>query len=296
MTETSNVRRPRRSKLPDPVEVPLFAMDGSERGSRSFRPGPVFNYPNYTLLKEAIRRQQARLRSGTASTRIRSEIRGSNRKPWRQKGTGRARSGTRKSPIWRGGGTTFGPKPRPYDYRLPRRQRRLATRHALLSKLLDGETRAVDSISLERPSAAAIGRILSQVAQGKSCLIGVDSSTGIEERRILALSCRNLPGVELLPIKDFNALSLLGHHILLLTEGALAEVQALEDSCREGIASPAARSGAATEAPSREAEVAAPTAEAGETDAAGPTEDGSAVTGDPHEKAAPESGTGEDES
>lgn len=214
--------------VPDPVEVPFHGANGAEEGNRTFTPGEVSHYPNIPLLKEAVRHYQGRLRRGTASTLGRSEIHGNTRKPWRQKGTGRARSGTKKSPLWRGGGVTFGPKPRAYDYGLPRKQRRLATRQATLSKLLDGETLIVASIDGENISTATIGATLSTANVDVSCLIGLPSSMPVEERRAIALSCRNLRRVQVLPVKDFNTLALLKNRKLVLTEAAFDEIQAQE--------------------------------------------------------------------
>ena len=220
----------------EPVAVRVHRADGSEGGSREFTAGPISNYPNYSLLKEAVRRQQGRLRRGTASTKTRGEIKGSTRKPWRQKGTGRARSGTKKSPIWRGGGTVFGPRPRVYDYGLPKKQRRLAVRHATLSKLLDGETRVIESFSSGTPSAKSISQVLQRMDIQGTCLIGLATSMSVEERRQIALSLRNLRGVEALPVSDFNTLALLKARNLVLTAEAFDEIQSRE-SAVEGSAS-----------------------------------------------------------
>lgn len=229
---TTNATRARRAsteadQLP-PVDIPLFGPDGAPRGKRTFTPGPTRNFPNIPLLKEAVRRARGRLRVGTANTKTRAEIAKSNKKPWRQKGTGRARCGTRRSPLWRGGGIIFGPKPRDYDYGLPKKQRRLATRHALLSKLLDGEACAIEQLPTAEPSAASLGRILKSAGIRGSCLIGV--ARGMEKTAIrnLVLSCRNLPGVRVLPIAEADVLSLLASRRLLLTADALAEVQERE--------------------------------------------------------------------
>ena len=224
----------RERVTPEPVEVPVHGADGSARGTRTFAAGPVSNYPNIALLKEAVRRQQGRLRRGTAKTKTRGEIHGSPRKPWRQKGTGRARAGSKKSPIWRGGGTVFGPRPRSYDYGLPRKQRRLAVRHATLSKILDGETRILDALPTSTISASSVRRTLAAAGVERSCLIGLGSSMPVEERRKVALSCRNLRGVEVLPVADFNTLSLLKHRSLVLTAEAFDEIQARESAIAGG--------------------------------------------------------------
>ena len=218
------------SGIPDPVEVPFHAADGSEEGTRTFTPGTVSNYPNIALLKEAVRHYQGRLRRGTASTLGRSEIHGTTRKPYSQKGTGRARAGTKKSPLWKGGGVTFGPKPRNYDYGLPRNQRRLATHQATLSKLLDGETLIVASIDGDSVSTSTMGAMLSKAKVDVSCLIGLPSSMAIDDRHGIALSWRNLRRVQVLPVKDFNTLALLKNRKLVLTEAAFDEIQKKEET------------------------------------------------------------------
>lgn len=216
----------------DPVQVPCFATSGAAQGEKTFTPGAVRNYPNIPLLKEAVRRYQGHLRRGTASTKTRGEVRGANRKPWRQKGTGRARAGTRKSPLWRGGGIIFGPSPRSYDYGLPRKQRQLATRHALLSKLIDSETRVVQSWQLSKPETSTVGKTLSAVGIEGTCLIGIPSDLDRTARQNIVLSCQNLSGVTVMSVRDFNAHALLKHRNLVLTEEAFNEVQAREDAIR----------------------------------------------------------------
>ena len=227
---STGLDKPREVQALDPVDVAFYGADGQEQGTKSFAPGAVSNYPNYALLKEAVRRYQGRLRRGTAKTKTRSEIHGSPRKPWKQKGTGRARSGSKKSPIWRGGGVVFGPSPRSYDYGLSRKQRRTATRHALLSKLLDGETRIIEQISADKPSTATFRKIADALELNRSYLIGLPSAMSVEDRRSIWMSARNLEGVEILPVCDFNALALLKCQNLLLTAAAFEEVQQQESA------------------------------------------------------------------
>ena len=236
MSEPNQQQASPETIVPDPVAVRVHRADGSEGGSREFAAGPVSNYPNVALLKEAVRRQQGRLRRGTASTKTRGEIRGTTHKPWRQKGTGRARAGSKKSPIWRGGGTVFGPRPRAYDYGLPKKQRRLAIRHATLSKLLDGETSVIESLPSDKPSASSLQKILGRMNIQGSCLIGLPSDMPVAERRNVALSGSNLRGVEVLPVSDFNTLALLKARNLVLLAGAFDEIQAREKAV-EGSAS-----------------------------------------------------------
>lgn len=216
----------------DPVQVPCFAASGAAQGEKTFTPGGVRNFPNIPLLKEAVRRYMGHLRRGTASTKTRGEVRGANRKPWRQKGTGRARAGTRKSPIWRGGGVVFGPSPRSYDYGLPKKQRQTATRHALISKIVDQETKIVSDWQLSKPDTSAVGTTLSALGIEGSCLIGIPTDLDRDTRQNLVRSCRNLAKVEVMTVCDFNAHALLKNRTVVLTEAAFHEVQSREDAIR----------------------------------------------------------------
>ena len=230
--ENSNDNTEKRAPVNslDAIEVPLHGADGGSKANVTLTPGPVSNFPNVPLLKEAVRRQQGRLRRGTASTKTRGEINGSPRKPWRQKGTGRARSGSKKSPIWRGGGTVFGPKPRSYDYGLPKKQRRLATRHALLSKFTDGEARVIESLDFAAPKARQLGAILNKMGVKGACLIGIQSDLPADQARSVVLSARSLRNVKVVRIGDADTLSLLRHTSLVLTQGAFDEVQKREQA------------------------------------------------------------------
>ena len=210
------------------VEVPHHGTDGNHQGSKTFTPGVVSNYPNIPLMKEAVRRYYGRLRRGTASTKTRGEINGSPKKPWRQKGTGRARSGSKKSPIWRGGGVVFGPRPRNYDYGFSRKQRRLATRHALLSKMIDGEALIIDSLPVDKPSTAEFRKRFEAVGLNRSYLVCLPTTMSVEDRRNVWLSCRNLEAVEVMPVSDLNTLSLLRCNNLVMTAEAFEEIQGIE--------------------------------------------------------------------
>ncbi|RME72677.1 MAG: 50S ribosomal protein L4 [Planctomycetota bacterium] len=160
---------------------------------------------------------QANKRRGTHSTRGRSELKYSNRKPWRQKGTGRARAGTRRSPLWRGGGTIFGPKPRDYRYAMPKKARRRATQSALLSKLRDGETVVVDGLAAPSGKTREVAAVLRALGlTGQTVLIAVR-----EADPMLVRACRNLPNVTLLPVSDLNAYELIRNRRLLITRDGL---------------------------------------------------------------------------
>ena len=176
----------------------------------------VFGAPvNQDLLYEAVRHSQAGLRGGTVKTKTRHEVSGSGKKLWRQKGTGRARMGSIRSPLWRHGGTTHGPQPRDYSYKLPRKMIIGALRSALSAKLRDGELKVVQEFSLPDHKSKAVRSALDRLETGKTVLL-VDNG----ENRNLELGSRNLKGVKLLASKDVTVYDLLGHTHVVLSETA----------------------------------------------------------------------------
>ncbi len=144
----------------------------------------------YRTLKDAVVMHQANQRQGTAKTRGRSEVRGTNKKPYRQKHTGRARAGDRKSPIWRGGGTVFGPKPKNWTYHMPAKSRRVALRTAIAGKLADGEFVIADLGDFAQPSARAARKVLADLdVTGRACIVVAERSDNLWK------SFRNFPRI-----------------------------------------------------------------------------------------------------
>src|SRR5260370_9730463 len=177
----------------------------------------VFAAPvNDHLLYEAVRNYQAGQRSGTASTKTRHEVSGSGKKLWKQKGTGRARMGSIRSPLWRHGGTVHGPQPKDYSYKLPRKVLLGALRAALSAKLRDGELRVVQAFKLEDHKTKAFKAVLNRLEAHKSTLI-VDHEA---ENRNLALASRNIHVVKLFGTKDVNVYALLWASQVLRCETA----------------------------------------------------------------------------
>lgn len=170
---------------------------------------------NEALLYEAVRHHQAGMRSGTAKVKRRAEVAGSGKKLWKQKGTGRARMGSIRSPLWRHGGTVHGPVPRDYSYRLNRKMLVGALRSALTAKLRDGELKVVQTFELPDHKTRNAAAALKKLEAARKVLV-VDNGNG----RNLGLGLRNLPGVTLLPTRDVSAYHLLGHDRVLLSEGA----------------------------------------------------------------------------
>jgi large subunit ribosomal protein L4 len=170
---------------------------------------------NDALLYEAVRQYQAGQRAGTHKTKVRSEVAGSGKKLWKQKGTGRARVGSVRSPIWRHGGTVHGPQPRDYSYKLPRKMLLGALRSALSAKVRDGELKVVNEFNLADHKTKNAMSSLAKLEAGRTVLV-VDNG----ENRNLLLSLRNLKGVTLMPTREVNPYHLLGHKSVLLSEAA----------------------------------------------------------------------------
>jgi large subunit ribosomal protein L4 len=167
------------------------------------------------LLYEAVRHHLAGTRRGTAKTKVRSEVSGSGKKLWRQKGTGRARVGSIRSPLWRHGGTIHGPVPRDYSYKLPKKMILGALRSALTAKLRDGELKVVQSFTFADHKTKAVRETLTRLEVKKTVLL-VDNG----EERNLSLGCRNLPGVTLVASREVSVYDLLGHERVLISEDA----------------------------------------------------------------------------
>jgi large subunit ribosomal protein L4 len=168
---------------------------------------------NENLLYQAVHHYRAGLRAGTHNTKTRSEVAGGGRKPWRQKGTGRARAGSTRSPLWRGGGTTHGPKPRDYSYHLPRKMVLGALRSALTAKRNDGALKVVREFALESHKTKDFQDVIEKLDLGKSVLI-VDNS----ENRNLRLSSRNIQRVDVMTGREIHPYHLLGHETIVFTE------------------------------------------------------------------------------
>jgi large subunit ribosomal protein L4 len=175
---------------------------------------------NAAVLHQVVTAQLAGRRTGTADTRTRGEIRGGGKKPYRQKGTGRARQGTRTAPHYRGGGVVFGPHPRSYEQRLPRKMKRLALRGALTAKLGDEAIKVIDTFALEAIKTRDLAAVLGALdARGLILLI----APGRDER--LELSARNLPTVEIILADSLNVVDLLKADIVLIEQPALARME-----------------------------------------------------------------------
>jgi large subunit ribosomal protein L4 len=180
----------------------------------------VFGVPvNEDLLYEAVRHHLACVRRGTASTKTRHEVAGSGKKLWKQKGTGRARMGSIRSPLWRHGGTVHGPQPRDYSYKLPKKMQLGALKSALSAKLRDGELRVVTEFAISEAKSKLMRKALDGIEASRTILL-VDNSAN----RNLALASRNLEGVKLVSSREVNVYDLLGHQHVLFTQEAAKKI------------------------------------------------------------------------
>ena len=175
---------------------------------------------NSGLLHQAVVMQLAAQRLGTHATKTRSFVRGGGRKPWKQKGTGRARSGSTRSPIWVGGGTVFGPHPRKYAFSMPRKQRRLAIKCALSDKVKSGELVVLESLDFEAPKTKQVVKMLGDFkAEKKVLFITADEAENVEK------SARNIPGVKAINMMGLNVFDILINDKLFITKDAITRIE-----------------------------------------------------------------------
>jgi len=202
------------------VQVPVHNIQGEVVDHIALKDEVFGVPPNQAVVHQALVRQLANARQGTASTKTRAQVSGGGRKPFRQKGTGRARRGSASSPLLRGGGVAFGPHPRSYRQAMPRKMRSLALRCVLSAKVAQGEMVVVDEIALNEPKTKEMARILAALGVGSSVLIvtaGADPNA--------YKSARNLERTKTLPANLINVGDLLSHRILMLTVAAVRRVE-----------------------------------------------------------------------
>jgi len=175
---------------------------------------------NAGLVHQAVVMQLASRRLGTHATKTRGLVRGGGRKPWRQKGTGRARSGSTRSPLWVGGGTAFGPQPRSYAFRMPKKQRRLAIKCALSDKVASGDFIVLDDLQFDAPKTKSVVKMLGDFGvDAKSLIITLDENENVE------LSSRNIPGVKAINTMGLNVYDILNHTKLFITKAAIEKIE-----------------------------------------------------------------------
>ncbi|MCF6411854.1 50S ribosomal protein L4 [Pseudalkalibacillus salsuginis] len=201
-------------------KVTLYNQSGSEIGDIELNDNVFGIEPNEDVLFDAVVMQQASSRQGTHAVKNRSAVRGGGRKPWRQKGTGRARQGSIRSPQWVGGGVVFGPTPRSYSYKLPKKVRRLAIKSALSSKVQENSVVVLDELKFEAPKTKEMATVLANFSTAAKALV----VTG-DYNEFVALSARNIPGVTIVTADGVNVLDVLNHDKLFMTKDAVEKVE-----------------------------------------------------------------------
>jgi large subunit ribosomal protein L4 len=203
------------------ASLPVYDSSGKEIGKYEIDPTEIASSINKQLLHDVVVMYQASARQGSHKTKSRAEVAGNKKKMYRQKGTGNARAGSRRSNIRRGGGHAFAIRNRDYSYRLPRKAVRLATRMAMAGKIQDEQVVVLDSLSMDAPKTSAIAEMLKTMGlEGKSTLI-----TTAEHAPMVYKSARNVQRVEVLPLSDLNALAILKPHRVLVTKEAMDQLK-----------------------------------------------------------------------
>ncbi|MCI5567821.1 MAG: 50S ribosomal protein L4 [Veillonellaceae bacterium] len=200
--------------------VAVYDIAGTKVGDLELNDSIFGVEMNAPLLHQAVKMQLAAQRLGTHATKTRGFVRGGGRKPWKQKGTGRARSGSSRSPIWVGGGTIFGPHPRKYAFSMPRKQRRLAIKCALSDKVQSGEFLVLDSLDFDAPKTKNVVKMLKDFSvDDKALIITAGEAENVEK------SSRNIPGVKAINTTGLNVYDILNHDKLFITKDAITRIE-----------------------------------------------------------------------
>lgn len=200
------------------ANLKVMDQNGKDSGEVTLNDKVFGIEPNDNVVFEAIIRQRAGKRQGTSKVKNRSAVRGGGKKPWRQKGTGRARQGSIRAPQWRGGGTVFGPTPRSYAYTMPRKQRRLAIKSVLSQKLIDNDLIVLDKLTMSAPKTKELVSMLNSLnADGKVLIVSDDNN--------VQLSARNLAKVKAVPVNGLNVEDAVNYGKLILSQDAVKKIE-----------------------------------------------------------------------
>ena len=202
------------------TKVALFKQDGSNAGEIELNDSIFGIEPNNNVVTDAVLMQRASMRQGTHAVKNRSAVSGGGKKPWRQKGTGRARQGSIRSPQWRGGGIVFGPTPRSYAYKLPKKVYRLALKSVLSQKVLDSALVVVDALSFDAPKTKEFKAVWNNLNVNEKTLVVLD-----DDNANAALAARNLENVTVMTAKGVNVLDVINNDKLVVVQSALAQVE-----------------------------------------------------------------------
>lgn len=201
-------------------KVTLYNMLGEKVGDIDLNDNIFGIEVNEHAIYEVVKNQLANRRQGTQSAKTRTEVRGGGRKPWRQKGTGRARQGSIRAPHWTGGGVTFAPKPRDYSYKVPKKVKKLAMKSALSSKVENNEIIVLDELDLSEPKTKEMVKILNSIDAGKKALIVMD-----EKNANVIKSANNIPNVQTILVNTLNVYDILNHDSFIITKDAVRKVE-----------------------------------------------------------------------
>ena len=200
------------------ANLKVMDQNGKDSGEVTLNDKVFGIEPNESVVFEAIIRQRAGKRQGTSKVKNRSAVRGGGKKPWRQKGTGRARQGSIRAPQWRGGGTVFGPTPRSYAYTMPRKQRRLAIKSVLSQKMIDKDLIVLDKLTMSAPKTKDLVSMLNGLnADGKVLIVSDDNN--------VQLSARNLTKVKVVPVNGLNVEDAVNYGKLILDQDAVKKIE-----------------------------------------------------------------------
>lgn len=200
----------------------VLSQEGKELREITLNPEVFGIEPNQQVIFDAIVMQRASMRQGTHDVKNRTEVRGGGRKPWRQKGTGRARQGSTRSPQWRGGGIVFGPTPRSYAYRLNKKVRRLALKSVLSEKVLSNDMMVVDAFNIATPKTKEFNKIITAINATRKTLFVVSGEENFENA---FLSVRNIPSMMMLTADAINVYDIVNANKIVFTEAAVKEVE-----------------------------------------------------------------------
>lgn len=201
-------------------KVTLYKQDGSTAGEVELNEAVFGIEPNESVIFDAVIMQRASLRQGTHAVKNRSAVRGGGRKPWRQKGTGRARQGSTRSPQWVGGGVVFGPTPRSYSYKLPRKVRRLALHSVLSQKVQENNLVVVDALNFDAPKTKEFKAVLAGLNVSEKTLLILEG-----DNANTYLSARNIPNVKVIDDYNVNVLDVVTYDKVIITKAALSTVE-----------------------------------------------------------------------
>ena len=203
------------------ANVTLFDQTGKQAGEVVLNDAIFGIEPNQAVVFDVIISQRASLRQGTHAVKNRSAVSGGGRKPWRQKGTGRARQGSIRSPQWRGGGVVFGPTPRSYGYKLPQKVRQLALKSVYSEKVAENKLVAVDALNFDAPKTAEFVKVLEALAIERKVLVIFEN----EGNKFAELSARNIPNVQVTTANSASVLDIVNNDKILVTQAALSQIE-----------------------------------------------------------------------